>query len=211
MSDNSTQNGTDTISTDAITTLNGASIATGEKMQRVKVEYGDDNTARDVSPTYPLPVALRDITKTPIQLWANGAAAGATGVETLISLTRSGAAGAATSAATTFVPSSGKRFRITSITFASRGNATATAQVTTFSLRVNTGGAVVATSNVMISGRTATPATALAYDRLSIMLEDAGLEIAGDGTLNFGISANAVFTTNAPTWDVLVTGYEYTP
>lgn len=210
MTDNTSQAGTDTIATDDVTTLNGAA-SSGIKVQRMKNCYGDENISRDVSPSFPLPVALRDITKTPIQLWANGAAAGATGTETLISLTRSGAAGQATTTGTTFAPSSGKRFRITSITFASRGNATATAQVTTFTLRVNTGGAAAVGSAAMISGRTATPATALAYDRLSLPLEDAGLEIAGDGTLNFGISANAVFVTNAPTWDVLITGYEYTP
>lgn len=43
-------------STDDVTTLNGATIAAGTaQTQRLKVQYGDDGTARDVSETYPLP------------------------------------------------------------------------------------------------------------------------------------------------------------
>lgn len=150
----------------------------------------------------------KDTGRTHINLWANGAAAGATGTETAITLTKSSGTSATTSAAS-FVVTSGKAFRITSVTFASRGNATATTQVTTFSLRINTGGAVTTSSTpIVLSGRTATPATASAYDRLSLAIGD-GFEIAGNGTLQFGVTANAVFVTNAPTWDVLITGYEY--
>lgn len=57
MADNTTLNtgtGGDVISTDDVTTLNG-SASSGVKVQRVKIMYGDDNTARDVSLTYPLP------------------------------------------------------------------------------------------------------------------------------------------------------------
>jgi hypothetical protein len=36
-----------------------------------------------------------------------------------------------------------------------------------------------------------------------------GIEIVGDGTLQLGITAAATFVTNAPTWDVLIVGYEY--
>lgn len=60
MADNTTLNtgtGGDIISTDAITTLNGASIATGEKAQRVKVGWGIDGTFNDASATTPIPVA----------------------------------------------------------------------------------------------------------------------------------------------------------
>ena len=58
MADNTTLNtgtGGDVISTDDVTTLNG-SVSSGVKVQRVKVMFGDDNTARDVSDTYPLPI-----------------------------------------------------------------------------------------------------------------------------------------------------------
>lgn len=60
MSDNTTLNtgtGGDIISTDEVTSLNG-NASTGVKIQRVKVMFGDDNSARDVSDTYPLPVYL---------------------------------------------------------------------------------------------------------------------------------------------------------
>ena len=60
MADNTVQTATDTIATDDVTTLNGGA-SSGIKVQRVKVLYGDDNTARDVSPSFPLPVAQRDV------------------------------------------------------------------------------------------------------------------------------------------------------
>lgn len=201
------------------TTLNAASggdvIASddigGVKFQRVKLVYGADGTnSGDVDWANPLPVFQIDTQATFIQLWANGAASGTTGTETLITLTRSGSPGSATTTATSFTPTNGKRFRITNLVFASRGNATATAQVTTFSLRVNTGGAITTTSNVMFSARTATPATASAWDRTAVFnFGESGPEIVGNGTLQFGVSAAATFVTNAPTWDVQITGYEY--
>lgn len=57
MADNSTQNGTDTIATDDVTTLNGGA-SSAVKVQRVKVTYGDDGTARDASAAFPLPVQV---------------------------------------------------------------------------------------------------------------------------------------------------------
>lgn len=58
MADNTTLNtgsGGDVIATDEVTTLNG-SASSGVKVQRVKVMFGDDATARDVSLAFPLPV-----------------------------------------------------------------------------------------------------------------------------------------------------------
>jgi hypothetical protein len=206
MTDNTTLNagsGGDVIASDDIA---------GIKHQRVKLEYGGDGSATEVQASAPLPVALRDSSKTLVQLYATGVASGATGVETAIALIKAGCTGAAPAAgANSITPATGKRFRVTSITFAARGNATATAQITNFTLRCNSGGAVVVGSNAALVARVATPATALAWDRFTIPLEDAGLEFVGDGTLQIGVTANAVFVTNAPTWDVLITGYEYTP
>jgi hypothetical protein len=65
-------------------------------------------------------------------------------------------------------------------------------------------------TGILLQARTATPATALAWDRFTITFEDDGPELVGDGTLQWGVTANAVFVTNAPTWDVLITGYEFT-
>jgi hypothetical protein len=153
-------------------------------------------------------IETKDFGRTAIVLFAVGAASGATATETAITLTKS-AGTAATTAAATFVVTSGKTFRITGITVGTRGHATATLQTTTFNLRLNTAGAVTTTSTpVLLSARAATPATTLAWDRVSIPIPD-GLEIAGNGTVQFGITAASTFITNAPTWDVLITGYEY--
>lgn len=57
MADNTAQTGAATIAADDVTTLNGGA-STGVLVQRVKVAYGDDNIARDVSESFPLPIAL---------------------------------------------------------------------------------------------------------------------------------------------------------
>ena len=205
MADNTTLNvgsGGDVIATDDIG---------GVKYQRIKLVHGIDGVNDgDVSSANPLPTFIIDTSKAPINFWANGAASGATGVETAISMTKSPTPGGATSAAASFVVTSGKRFRITAIVFATRGNNTATAQVTTFNLRVNTAGAVTTTSPIWFSARSATPATANAWDRTAVFtFTDAGPEVLGDGTLQIGVTAASTFTTNAPTWDVQIIGYEY--
>lgn len=151
---------------------------------------------------------LKDAGRTPVRYFAVAAAAGTTGTETAISLTRS-SANSATSAAVSWAPTSGKTFRIQAITFATRGNNTATAQTTTFNFRVNTAGAVATNSTpIELAVRSATPATANAWDRVLVSIPD-GWEIAGDGTLQFGVTAAATYVTNAPTWDVTIIGYEY--
>lgn len=204
MADNTTLNtgsGGDVIATDDIG---------GVKYQRVKPAFGADGSATDVSAAAPLPTFNQHTGRTFIHLWAIAAAAGTTGTETAITLTRSAAPGAATTTGTSFTPTSGKRFRITYFSVATRGNATATAQTTTFNLRVNTAGAVTTSSNIWLAARSATPSTANAWDRtVSVAVDDDGPEILGDGTVQFGITAAATYTTNAPTWDVTIVGYEY--
>jgi hypothetical protein len=182
----------------------------GVAYQRVKVVHGADGTNDgDVSRVNPLPVLTMDHDRTVLAFWAVAAASGATTVETAITLSRSNAPGATVTSAASWTPTTGKRFRITSITLATRGNNTATAQATTFSLRVNTGGAATTSSAVMLAARLATPATANAWDRVTLLWSSDGPEIIGDGTLSFGMTAAATYTTNAPTWDVTITGYEY--
>ena len=71
-------------------------------------------------------------------------------------------------------------------------------------------GAVTTTSPVWFSARSATPATSFSWDRTAVFtFADAGPELLGDGTLQIGVTASAVFATNAPTWDVNIVGYEY--
>ena len=149
-----------------------------------------------------------DAGRTPVRYYAVAAAAGATTVETAISLTRS-SGNSATSAAVSWTITNGKRFRIQAITFATRGHNTATAQVTTFNFRVNTAGAVTTASTpIELAVRCATPATANSWDRVFVQIPD-GWEITGDGTLQFGVTAAATYVTNAPTWDVTIIGFEY--
>jgi hypothetical protein len=67
VADDSAMNATDVIATDHVTNLNGATVAqsaTSPKVQRVKVAYGDDNSSRDVSPSFPLPVGTNDLITT---------------------------------------------------------------------------------------------------------------------------------------------------
>jgi hypothetical protein len=57
VADNTLQGGQDSIATDDLVTLNGASVAgTGVKAQRVKIGFGDDSDLRDVSTAFPLPI-----------------------------------------------------------------------------------------------------------------------------------------------------------
>lgn len=60
MADNTTQTGSAVIAADEATTLNGAA-SSGVLVQRVKVTFGDDGTARDVSANYPLPIDNPDL------------------------------------------------------------------------------------------------------------------------------------------------------
>lgn len=204
MADNTSLNtgaGGDLIATDDIG---------GVKYQRVKIAIGADGVNDgDISAANPLPVQITDTSRTELRFYATAAAAGTTGTETAITLTKSSGTSATTSAVS-FVVTSGKRFRITHISFATLGNATATAQSTSFKFRINTAGAVTTASTpIILQARSATPATASAWDRYSIPLPADGIDIVGDGTLQFGITAAATYTTNAPTWDVTIIGYEY--
>ena len=145
--------------------------------------------------------------RTVLRFYATAVASGTTTTETAITLTKS-ANVAATSTGTSFTVTNGKTFRIQSITFGARGHSTATIQSTIFSIRT-TGGAVGTSSTpVILQVRCATPATASAWDRVTIPFED-GMDIVGDGTQQWGVTAAATFTTNAPTWDVYIVGYEY--
>jgi hypothetical protein len=86
MADNTSQTGTATIAADDVTTLNGGA-SSGVLVQRVKVGYGDDGTARDVSSAFPLPV--------------NVSASGGTQAAVTQALTAAGAATLSGTASTT--------------------------------------------------------------------------------------------------------------
>jgi hypothetical protein len=150
---------------------------------------------------------LRDAGRTTANYYTNGAAAaGATSTETAITLTES-LGTSSTSTGTSFTPPSGKTFRITAITLRCTGNATATAQTTVFTLRINTAGAVSTSSTPAIQRwALATPATSLAIDRITLSFPE-GIDIFGNGTLQWGLTAQSTYTTNAPNWHANISGY----
>lgn len=188
----------------------GSDDIAGINFQRIKLIHGADGVNDgDVSTINPLPVRVQDNDRTSLTFSAVAAASGTTTTETAITLVKSTGFGIATSSAASHLITSGKRFRITSMLFAARGHATATIQSTTFNVRSNAAGATGTTSNILLSARCATPATASAWDRVLFNFGETGPEILGDGTQTFGVTAAATFTTNAPTWDVQITGYEF--
>lgn len=206
-------NGTGTIATvGAVTAITNALPAGTNRLGSVRIvdsADADQTTAKGTQASRGLGVQqLKDSGRTRLSYYAVAAAAGATTVETAITLTRSTGT-SATSTGTSHTPTSGKIFRIEAIVFATRGHNTATAQATTFNLRVNTAGAVTTSSTpIILAVRCATPATANSYDRYIVPIPD-GIEITGDGTLQWGVTAAATYTTNAPTWDVTIFGFEY--
>jgi hypothetical protein len=145
--------------------------------------------------------------RTPVSFYAVAHAAGATTVYQPITLIK--AAGlASVTTGTSFTVTAGKKLRITGLSVGTRGHNTATAQSTVFSVITNSAGLVTAGSTTVIQLRSATPAVANDWDRVMYTMPD-GYEIQGDGTLQFGVGAISTFTTNAPTLDVQIMGFEY--
>src|SRR5690242_11993480 len=99
--------------------------------------------------------------RTQVRLSAVGVASGTTGTETNINLVKQVGSGAPAAGAASIVVTAGKTLRITGMLVAARGHVTATAQVTTFSFRINPIGPVAPGSSAAFSVRVATPATSL--------------------------------------------------
>lgn len=151
---------------------------------------------------------LKDAGRVHVTYYVTASTVGATTAESALVFTKASAT-SATSSAYTFAITNGKTYRITNISIATLGNATPTAQSTIFNLRVNTAANCSAASTPVIwSSRSATPATASTWDRLIFDIPD-GLQIAGTSTLQICASVNSTFTTNAPTADMIISGYEY--
>lgn len=146
--------------------------------------------------------------RTALTLYGTALAVGATGVETLLTLSQQKGT-AAVVAGTGYVIPAGKRLRVQSLAFTQVGNATAAAAASVFRMRLNPAGAVaVASVPILLPARLASPAAATSFQQLSIPLAE-GMEIAGDGVASFGFTVQATYTTTAPTVDVLLVGYEY--
>lgn len=151
---------------------------------------------------------LHDSGRTSIVLYATGAAVGSASTETAITLTKSSGT-AATTSADSFVVTSGKTFRIQGVKFKTRANNTATTHTTIVRLRLNTAGAVGTSSTpVLFAGRCISGAVSQGTDVFEMLFPE-GYEIVGDGTLQIGVTVLSSYTTNAPTIDVAIWGYEY--
>lgn len=153
-------------------------------------------------------VALAPPARTAVILAGTALAVGATGVETLLTLSQARGLAATTTGSSYTVPA-GKKLRVQALVFTQVGNATAAAATSVFRWRYNPAGAVaVASTPILLPVRLASPATALSFQQWNAPLAE-GIEIVGDGVAGFGFTVTATYTANAPTVDVQLIGYEY--
>lgn len=152
--------------------------------------------------------AVSTPTRSPLFLTRIGVSAGGTGTEALGSMTKT-VDTTVYSAASTLPIAAGKRWCFTSITLGQQGHVTATTASTLLRLRYNSAGAVTTSSTILWEMRVATPQTSAAYQSITIPFPDGTYEIVGGDTVNIGFSLVTSYTTNAPTTDVFIAGYEY--
>lgn len=152
-------------------------------------------------------VSVQPIARTTVNLTASGLTAGTTATEATVTMSQQKGNSNASSASSFVIPN-GKTFRIQSIGIGIVGNATATIASVAFRLRINATGSVVVGSTLSWTHRLAVPAVA-GQGLNQVFTFGDGMDIVGDGTLQYGFTINPVFTTNAPTYDITVTGYEY--
>jgi hypothetical protein len=129
-------------------------------------------------------------------------------IEQLFNLTRASGTSANTTG-TNFLLEAGSRYRIGSIVCSQVGHSTATRADTTFRLRLNNSGAATVSSNpVLWAARIGTPATSGAYETFQQTFPE-GMELIGDGVAQFAFTYACNYTTNPPTLNISVHGYEY--
>lgn len=141
-------------------------------------------------------------------LSAFGVTAGTTATEAMVTLARQVGTNTPTTAST-FAVASGKTFRIQQITIGLVGNSTtATAANCMFRLRNSASGTVTTASNIGWQFRLAVPATLGVGITQTFAFAD-GMDLPGGGSVNYGFSVLPTYATNAPTYDISVTGYEF--
>lgn len=146
--------------------------------------------------------------RTAVVLWGAALAVGATNVESLLTLSQSRGTAAVVTGSSYVIPA-GKRLKVQALLFTQVGSPTATAATTVFRWRYNPAGNVTTTSApILLTTRLASPSTALSFQQFNVPLAE-GYELAGDGTAAFGFTVTPTYTTNAPTVDVQLIGYEY--
>lgn len=147
--------------------------------------------------------------RTSISLYNSTITAGTSASETAYNLFSCKGTSACSAAAASYACTSGKTLRLNNVSVAMRGGAAASTAVTTFTFRINTGGAVTTTSTPVIWPiRVALPPSASTFASRDIQISE-GYEVTCNGTLQIGVTTNSTYTTNTPTLDVLISGYEY--
>lgn len=143
--------------------------------------------------------------------WTLSRTAAASIAEALLTLTES-RDGAAVTTFSSKIITSGKRFRITSLTVsAEAGGTTPAISRCTLRLRVNTAGAVLITSPLQWVTTLSTPASAKSVVNFFQDFPD-GMEFLGDGTKQIAFtweSPDWVTTTNIPAMTLTIFGFEY--
>lgn len=201
MADNTPQNGTATIATDEVTTLNGGAVS-AVQVQRVKPVYGDDGIARDVSTAFPLPI-IASGNRTSVILSASAVTSVTT--EALFSLSQY-RAGTVTSG-TQYTVAAGKTLRVQAVQFGSRfitPSATATFASAKFNLRWLVSGTLSATTSPLVYSDTKMSASNTPTPNSDLAIPD-GIDFPAGSVI--GVSHVDSAATLA--LDVLIVGYEY--
>lgn len=205
MTDNTAQNGADTIATDDVTTLNGGA-SSGVKVQRVKVAFGDDGTSRDVSAAFPLPVDEIQAPRTLVTYYTE--AYSVTAAEALMTITGVNRGGTVTTTQLTVAAGKTLRVQAIHITGVLLG---ATVTSSRIRLRSNLAGAATLTSPIVLSVHMGNPSVGTQAANYSLFPHN--LTLPADG-IEFPAGAGIQFTAVASTAamhsvSASIIGYEY--
>lgn len=153
-------------------------------------------------------LALSPPQRTAVVLYGTALAVGTTNVDRLLTLSLQ-RGNAVVTTGTSYVIPAGKKLKVQALLFTQVGNTTATAASSVFRWRYEPDGSVTTASTpILLQTRLASPATSLSFQQFNVPLAE-GYEIAGDGVAGFGFTVTPTYTTNAPTVDVQLIGYEY--
>ncbi len=136
-----------------------------------------------------------------------GVTASPASTETIIPINRTLGTDNSQTSLSNGTPSSGRTFKITAIQLGLQGNTTtATTAGCTFRIRYQPASAGTS-SPLLVETRLGVPATIGAYSVANVALPDAGFDIQSG--YYFCVTYTAVYTSNPPSVDVAIFGYEY--
>ena len=180
----------------------------GVKYERGKLIHGADGTNDgDIAKANPLPALITNTGRTELRFSNSSITITGFNTEQLVTLTKSSDT-SATTTGTSFVVTSGKRFRITGVHVSVMAGTTAV-QAVEYSIRINTAGAIATTSTAIYRTRTGLVSKSINAmgPRINEVYGFGGIDIPGDGTLQWGVTLNGSSANGRAS--VLITGYEY--